>query len=667
MPGIATHFKILELSIAGLKSSSDTDLNEKGRIMETHSAYAYLGAVGPILTDFIPADPPPNPDFPIGYSNQYASLWKNALKIAGDDVVSGRKGLITILEEFENFLDKIQPIADSEDLGALKDMDDNGEVDAIIDTASALSTLVNDITSPDGFVIQIAGLIGNGLKPVVNVGVGNDIPSTGTWSFREQIYWQKTGDFTNSLVTEAEASGNEKFMAYAYGYVTSYAGLVSGSPFVNSIIGGNYRTDWWRQRWINTFVDAWTYGYYGAGATMASDTPNPVYEDWSGLCDAKLYEKIDFGGITIEDILEVINKNIAFPSVLPEDFINFWRTAYEKVYGPIDPFGRFKPNSLNAAYLMTWAMLWFQTSGKVVGCNLAPPMTPPENCGDEPSWADPTVPGDGGGGSVPPEPTIESDPDVGKIITGAILALLGLGALAAGGLLSGGIAIGLGVTNIIEGASDINWNKLRCDLFWYRLYLYRGLSALHDVMILGGLQHPYPKELADDETVMNFLGFEFRFDSGKKNVKTRNLHVYPPQPWNGAISITGLWIERPNRAQEKPYTVPYISMDKYPNFFIDDDADNPLSKGAIKNSSPNFIHSDGGRIGKGESVAGADNLPIEFGNAVANILDLLSNNEFPNWNMDADRGLAYQTWMFGDVDSMPPFKYTDPITIHPID
>lgn len=667
MPGIATHFKILELSIDRLKSSSDPNLQQKGLLMEAHSTYAYLGAVGPMLTDFVPADPPPDLDFPFGYSNEFAALWKNTLKFAGDNPISGAKGLITILEEFRNFLDKIQPIADNEDLGALKEMDDNGEVDAIIDTASSLSTLVADLTKiPDGFVFQIAGVIGSGLKPAVNVGVGDTVPSPETWTVREQMFWQKTGEFVKSLLNVAESSGNEDFLAYAYGYVTSYAGLVTGSPFVNTIIGGTYRTDWWRQRWINVFVDAWTFGYYEKGATMSGDTPNPNYDTWSGLCNANLQEKIELNGISIEAILETINTDAPFPPILPEAFVELWRNAYENTYGPINPLGRFKENSLNAAYMMTWAMLWFQTSGNVIGCNIPPPMTPPDNCGSEPSWADPTVPGDSGGGSVPPEPTIESDPDVGKIITGAILALLGLAGFIGGGLVSGGVAIGFGVKQIIDGASDINWNKLRCDLYWYRMYLYRGLSALHDVMVLGGLQHPYPVELKDDETVLNFLGFEFRFDSGKKNAKSRTLEVFPPKPWNGAISISGLWIERPSRPQENIHSIPYHSAQKYPNFFIDDDAGNPLIKGKIRNNAPNYIHGDGGLVGQDPSITTAKG-PIEFGNAVANVVDLLTYNEYPNWNLDADRGLAYQTWAFGKEGDAPPFTYKDPVEIRPID
>ncbi|MDG1573277.1 hypothetical protein OZ410_13185 [Robiginitalea sp. M366] len=665
MPGIATHFKILERSMSELKSSGDSSLIAIGQLMETHSKYAYLGAIGPILADFIPSDPPPDLDFPFGYGNEYTALWKNALKFAGDNPANGAKGMITILAEFQEFLGKIQPIADNEDLGALKDMRDNGEVDSIMDTAAALSSLVADLTKiPDGFVLQIAGIIGGGLKPVVNVAVGSEIPVKETWTIREQLFWRQTGEFVQKLVEKAESSGRDEFKAYAYGYVTSYAGLVCGSPFLNSIVGGTYRTDWWRQRWIGVFVDAWVHGYYETPASLSGDTPSPPYDQWKGLCEANLQEKIQFDGVDIESILEVINTDAPFPSVLPADFIQYWRETYESVYGPIDPLSRFKDNSLNAAYQMTWAMLWFQTSGYVVGCNPAPPMRPPEDCSTEPSWADPTVPGDSGGGSVPPEPTIEKDADVGKIITGVILALLGLGQFAAGGLISGGAAIAFGVEQIIEGANDINWAKLRCDLYWYRMYLYRGLKALHEVMVLGGLQHPYPSELREDPIILNFLGFEFEFDSIRKNAKSQVLEVFPPKPWSGAIGLVGLWNEMPSRPQENPGTIAYLSTGKYPDFFIDDDTNNPLAKGKVSDASPTFLHTDGGKVGQGPVITGA-NRPVEFGNAVANALDLFKTRAYPNWNLDADRGLAYQTWAFG-IDNASPATYQDPVEIHPV-
>ena len=41
-------------------------------------------------------------------------------------------------------------------------------------------------------------------------------------------------------------------------------------------------------------------------------------------------------------------------------------------------------------------------------------------------------------------------------------------------------------------------------------------------------------------------------------------------------------------------------------------------------------------------------VPVQFGNVVANVVDLFQNlgATFPDWNLDGDRGLAYLTWQF---------------------
>jgi hypothetical protein len=55
-------------------------------------------------------------------------------------------------------------------------------------------------------------------------------------------------------------------------------------------------------------------------------------------------------------------------------------------------------------------------------------------------------------------------------------------------------------------------------------------------------------------------------------------------------------------------------------------------------------------------------MPVQFGNAVANAVDLfahINDAPFPDWNLDADRGLAYLTWQFHNA------MYTDPVAIDP--
>lgn len=663
MPGIPTHFRVLKLTIARLSSSGDPAQQAVAQVLKDNPVYGHLGAIGPILADFIPSDPPPDGPAGVGYGNWYTTLWKSVFDLVAGDGTEARPGLRAVLKGFREFLDKIEPIADDEDLDALKDMRDSGEIGAIVATAEALKALVTDMTKiPDGLVFQIGGVIGSGMKPGVDVAPGSPTLPPVAWTAREYLHWRHPGKFARALLDRAEASGDDRFRAYAYGYVTSYATLVAGSPHVNSSIGGTYRTDWWRHRWVNNYIDAWVYGFYEANAIMVGDDPTPPYSDWRNLCNAELQKRIELPGIDPVEIMRRLIPGQPFPAnILPAAFGDYWFKAWKDAYGA-PPLGtRFKADSLNGAYLMTWLVLWFQTSGDVFGCNPAPPMAPPADCGDATacSWCDPAAPAEGGTGSTPPEPEVESDPDVGKAITGALLALLGLATLGAGALLEGGLAIGFGVDMIIDGVTDINWAKLRCDLHWYRLYLYNALKALHEIMCLGGVQHPYAFELAQDDYTLTLVGEDFKFDAAKKVVRSRRLvEGFPAKPWDGAlIPLTKLWIQRPDRGFENPQTAAYLT-EAYPSFFVNDDALNPLASGDIKTGMPQSTAPDGGKLRRA-GAPGVAQYPVQFGNAVANSVDLLIHKNFPDWNLDADRGLAYFTWQFKGG------AYSDPVAIEP--
>jgi hypothetical protein len=630
-------------------ASPDPGLKAAGRVLTNQPVYAHLGAVGATLADFIPSDPPP-PGPSLGAPNQLTALWKSIFGVVGGDGTPANPGLLTILKKFENFLNQIVPIADAENLGALKALRDSGEITDITNTANALKDIVTAISSPTGVAVAVASSIGAGLKPAVNVPAGSAVPPPVVWTAREFMHWKRPGAFAQALLARASASGDERFQAYAFGYLTSFVTKVCGSPFINSSIGAPYRNQWWRYRWINNYVDAWVFGYYAAGASMAGDTPNPPYSDprWANLCDAGLQKKIELGGIDAVDLLSRMRQELPFPAVLPDDFSAFWFQAFTDAYGAPPLGSRFKAAALNGAYLMTWMTLWFQTSGEVIGCNPAPPMTPPGDCGVAPSWSDPSVPGDNGTGSTPPAPEVESDPDVGEIVSGVLLALLGIGFGAAGGLWAGGITIAAGVDLIIDGASQIDWAKLRCDLYWYRMYLYNGLKALHELLAMAALRYPYAAELANPQTTLTLLGIPFKFDSGLKNVKSRSLRDgYPAARWDGAL---GSWVQRPTSPYENPQTVGYPKA-QYPSFFVDDDVLNPIANGDVKTGGtwpPGY-----GQDPKGDVV--------QFGNAVANSLDLFANLKatLPDWNLDADRGLAYLTWVFRNG------VYSDPVLIDP--
>jgi hypothetical protein len=148
------------------------------------------------------------------------------------------------------------------------------------------------------------------------------------------------------------------------------------------------------------------------------DDPNPPYTEWPDLCNANLQQAIELPGIDPAALLTALKDGTAFPDVLPAAFIDFWFSALDDTFGSIGEGSRFRKDQLNGAYLMTWLMLWFQTSGQVLGCLPIPPVASPDaDCGAEPPWVK---------GSVPPaqsiEQAIEQDVDEGKVICGVVLA-----------------------------------------------------------------------------------------------------------------------------------------------------------------------------------------------------------------------------------------------------
>ncbi len=660
MPGIASQFVILERTIDRLSASADPNLAKAATLLKDNLPYAYLGAIGPALADFIPGDPV-DPNGPSSPSSPFSSVWVQVLAIAGGDGTPGDPGALHVISEFKRILTKAVQIAQDEDLGALKDLQDSGDADAIKGLADNLKTIVDSLIPR---VAAIGAGITTAMKPGVDVPVGQPTSSPATWTAREWLHWKHPGRFATALARRAKDSGDPRFLAYAYGYLSSFAGSVVGSPFINSTIGASYRQQWWRYRWVNNYVDTWVYGYYNSAATMTGDTPSPAYDQWAGLCDAKLQDQISLDTIDPVVIMKRIREGTPFPKILPDDFAQFWMEAWSDAYGPPPVGGRFRANAMNGAYIMTWMKLWFETSGQVIGCNPAPPMAPPGDCGGAPSWVDPNVPGDNGNGNTPELPQPESDPDVGEIVSGIILALLGIATLITGGIVAGAAEVVGGIALIVAGATEINWAKLRCDLYWLQLYLYNGLKALHDLLTLGAFTHPYPSELALDSTTIQLLGIPYTYDSGKRLVKSRILfpqkldHGHDsmgPFPSKPSTSGLGDWVKTPtasNPGIEEPETTAYLAQ-VYPTFFIDDDASNPLT-------ADNDVKT-GGSWPPGERLAAGSQLPVQFANAAANAVDLIAHagDDLPDWNLDADRGMASLTWQFKSG------MYTDPVAIEP--
>jgi hypothetical protein len=629
MPGTATQFEILRLTVERLEAANA--MPEITQVIRNNEQYAYLGAIGPALGDFIPSDPPPDPT---NDPNPYALVWKMIFGFIG-----GKPGFYDALTRMRAIMEKMEKIANDEDIDALCAIKDSGEYEEIENAAKDFQTLVMAL---EGQALNIANIIGGQMKPnVCTTNVTDPVPQPQTWQIRDFLHWKRPGRFIEKLLDEAKNTGDDRLRAYAYGYLVSYAGNVCGNAFVNSAVGGPSRTQWWRQRFVKNYVDAWSYGFYRVHPVMTGDTPNPDYDDpaWPNLCDAQFQDKISFGAVDPVDLMGRVKTAQAFPKVLPDDFAQRWFNAFSNAYGAPLPNNLPSADVLNAAYLMNWLVLWLQTSGEVLGCDLTEPMTPPDDCGADPSPLDPFVPDESGGPSLPPSPSIDYDTDVGAIVCGIILAILGGAAFFAGAGALGGAVFVAGISMLdCESVVEPDWKSLRCQLYWYRKYLNNGLRGMHKLLALTGFGFPHAAYLKVDTDTLQLLPLEF--ESGKNLVKSRiTERLYPSKPWDGQLLGFN---QRPTSTSpgfEKPGAVGCRS-EVYPSFWVDDDAANPLTNGDIKTA---------GVFPFRPEMPGS-NEPVQFGNAVANAIDLLQHLSKgfpdPDWNLDADRGLAYVTWQF---------------------
>ena len=659
MPGIPTHFKVLELTLERLKNSNDPKLVAMYELMDKdeNRAFAYLGAMGPTLTDFMPADK----------TNPYMEIWQTIFLFLSGDGQSD-PGFYPLRKRFTDYLDQVTADVAAQDLDALKALDSETQYfknDFQNDLAKVL-----DKTKLDKMEGDIAKLILSDCKPSVMKPLIGPAPAPDKWQPREFLFWKKTGHFARELVKLAMDSGNDKFKAYAYGYFIGFAGKVCGSPFINSIVWAPYRLHWWRHRWINNWVDTWVYGKYESGATMHKDTPSIPYDQWPKLCDAELQKDLEIPGVTMDPLamMEAIRDGKPLPSVIDKDFADLWFKAFDQVYGSSPTPSGITAQVVNDAYLVTWLVLWFQTSNEVLGCNPPPSqLAPPSNC-DQPSWVDTSAPpGSSTTGNAPPAPDQSSytKTNTAQEVTGILLAIFGGIAALFGYVGAGGAAVAGGIW-LATHAGEVDWDKLACDIYWWRWYIYDLMEGVVKGFAKSGLTYPDPY----------FLGCpldEQAYDpaNGTKVVKSRITggdFPYPAiwvpiglPPYGGVVDFTADPRNYPS-VKDKNGNTPYQMLveklkfnnqtvdtigyrdSAYPDFFIDD-KNNPLGNAGV-------------RVGGTWPVRGGFTNPVQFGNAVENALDLLANlgTDLPDWILDGDRGLAYFTWEFKSHPHASPIE-----------
>ena len=628
MTGLVTRLQAARRVATELSSSG----GPAAALIAAAEPFYYLGALGPALGDFVPSEEPEA--FGDPGRTPYFTLWIRVLEIAVGNPDRGLPGIVPTLAGFRSILDRMGSAVATEDLGELKAIRDSGALDGIDDLATDLGVILTFFSDP-AELSALGQLMGTASRPLINDPL-NSIPET-LWTGRDFLTWKRTGKFATALM---RAAGDDRQRAYALGWQVSYATQLSMSGYVISAVGSVYRTHWWRHRWVSNFIDSWVWGFYDQDGLPAGQPADGPFSSRRAPCDARLHEWIDVtgGGWNFEEVARDMARGRPLPPMLPDDFTAFWMQAFTDAYGDVLP-PLFTPERLQTAYAALGTVLWFQTSGEVIGCNPLP-GPPPAACSGAgaapPPWVDPTQTNPATGAPFePPVPQPENDPDIAKIISGLILALLGIAAAIFGGAAIGIAAIAGGLALIVDGVVEPDWDKLTCDLYWIDIYLFNGLEALHRLTLFGGVQHPYGRDLDIDEIMLAFGDAELPFASGPAVIRSHGIEALR-QPWNGLIST---WANRPVEPVETPvHRVFSFGAGLWPNLVFDDEATNPRLRD-LRDAPP----WPGGFEER------------SFGPAVQNALVLIGElpDELPDWNLDGDRGLGRLTWTLAAPYAVP--------------
>lgn len=238
MPKYGTHKVVLDETLSRLPTEYRT-------LMEQHMAAANLGAIGPDLFFF---------------SKEYPSfhvimeIAKTIKKIIGiiDDIKAP-------FEWFnENIIEKISDYRPGDLLDKI--FDTQNKCKEYEDQLELLETKTLDLFSAMKFTLKVDGFVyvidviddsenvPNVIDAVFRKFFEPELQSNGdlnTWKWFDMLHYRETGTFAQNLWKVAK-DGSDQQKAYTLGYLTHIATDVVGHAYVNTIVGGPYRTHIWR-------------------------------------------------------------------------------------------------------------------------------------------------------------------------------------------------------------------------------------------------------------------------------------------------------------------------------------------------------------------------------------------------------------------------------------
>ena len=596
MPGPASHLIIMEELSKRIQADPGTFGGPLLEAVGKYPRHAALGSIGPDMifwADWGGFTPVVNVIFDV-----YKTL---------DEIY---EALSAIWQPIKDHIDKV--------LDALS----GGLVSEIQETLALVSGIIQ--TAMLRLITEHVPLL-DFLKSDVQVN-GSD-SSTSDWNWLDYTHHRWTGEFNRALIRRAHASNQPHLRAYAYGWLSHVTADVVGHAYVNTAVGGPYRSHWIRHFIQEKFMDTWVWGYYKGGATMPSSAmPGSIpfsYANWPNVNGSSLHKLIDLG----DDM----------PSDLQGLIVDSLRDVYQgrphpTVGGTVPFLGH---SNVNRAYQMLVMGLEIMTSRD----RLIPRPQPPSFFDDAAPPTFPT-PGGGGGGS-------------GGGGGGGSFSLLGLL-----------LAIFDYIKDLFDYLGDLLlWlisqittpltYPVRYALYLFQLSLYSIYRAYRWALALTGFAYPDPDQLYNPlaQQFINPIGSVTAMPRREFPVEMDHALMYPSGCASPAPSPIGCL--EPRAATSGPYTRWPLN---YPYWFIEGE---PLNEDMVQQltaaGAPHVTRAlTAGLFPLSGGFAALKPYTGSLGNALDFYLryaKLIVNDgggdkqlDLPDWNLDADRGYAFKCW-----------------------
>ncbi len=228
--------------------------DELERAAQDHPAYVALGAIGPDMFFLLPDFKPPAGSMLFGAADFIRELytwWDENFMEPWEDTL----GPIA-----DNTWDQLDAAATGGLLGQLGDLASNG----IAFLIAQLEILVTR-------QFDVFGILGSGVQE------GFD-EQTFFWS--DMLHYRRTFAFGRTLYEKARASGDDRQLAYALGWMSHLATDVTGHAFTNEKCGGPYRLHWQRHKLVENHMDAKVYDSEHGTAAIYNMLNNSAQHLW---------------------------------------------------------------------------------------------------------------------------------------------------------------------------------------------------------------------------------------------------------------------------------------------------------------------------------------------------------------------------------------------------